>query len=472
MNITKGLIWDYSGKVVIQLSSFLVTLVLARILTPEDYGIIGLAMIFVGFGNILVDLGMSVALIQRKKIDDSLLSTVFWFNQLIACIIAITIYFSRFTISTFFEKSELPNLIAILSLLIPIRSLCIIQSVQLTRAMHFKKISFAETVAAISSGAIGILLAILGFGIYALVAQLLLQSIILNIIFWINSKWYPSIAFNLTKLKSIWHFSSRQMLLGFFNTAFNQLEVLMIGKGFSASVLGFYTRAKSLNNLIVQNSSDTLSRVLFPAFSKMQEKNLDREVLYWKAVQFATIGSICISSIMFINARFIVLFLFGDQWATSAQYFKVIVLTTFCFAISSIMIALLKGIGEIGLIFRIGMLKRVLVILPILFGYHNGIFHFLYAMILYNFLTLGINLWSISNHINISISKHMYLFIRYIVPAILLVWGISLIDFDQNYKAFFLSSSLFVTMWTILIRVLDPELYFSMKRILLKVVRK
>lgn len=273
--ILSGMAWSFGERILAQAVSVIVTIILARILNPEHYGIISIVTIFISFCNVFVTSGFGSSIIQKKNADECDFNTAFWLSLLISIILYLVLFFAAPFISKFYNIEELTLVIRIMSLRLPIASLNNIQQSYLRREMKFKKFFFATLIGTVLSAILGIIIAINGGGVWALVTQYLTNVCIDTIFLLFVCGWVPKFEFSLKKAKSIFSFGWKVLITDLSFTIETDLRSLIIGKVFGGADLAYYDQGKKYTALVVDNINATVTKVMLPAYSKSQD-NIDK----------------------------------------------------------------------------------------------------------------------------------------------------------------------------------------------------
>lgn len=270
--VTTNIIWRFLERCGAQLVAFIVSLVLARILEPETYGIVVLISVFTAILSIFMDSGLGTALIQKKDADDVDFSTVFYFNIVMGLIFYLLMFLISPVIAAFYNNTELTNLIRVQSLILLIGSVKNVQQAFVSRNMIFKKFFFATIGGTIGAGILGVVMAYNGFGVWALIFQSLFNNTIDTIILWFTVKWRPKWKFSFVRLKSLFKFGWKLLLSALIDTVYNKLRQFVIGKIYTPSDLAFYEKGEHFPNFIVSNINSSINSVLLPAMSNYQNE--------------------------------------------------------------------------------------------------------------------------------------------------------------------------------------------------------
>ena len=268
----RGIFWSFLDLFGVYLIKFGFSIVIARTLSPEDYGLMGMIVIFIAIGQTIMQSGFSMSLVQKKDSDTTDLSTAFWFNVLTALIVYLILFFSADAIATFYKKPILVSITRVAAIGIILNSLCSVQVAILTKRMDFRKLTWINLPGALVSGVTGLILALKGFTVWALVFQTLAGNLFYLIGLWVFSSWKPELVFSLKSFKSLFKFGYKILLQGLTDVLFTKIYFPLIGKFYSASQLGFYTNADRFYDLLVRKTYYSFNRVMFPVFATIQDR--------------------------------------------------------------------------------------------------------------------------------------------------------------------------------------------------------
>jgi O-antigen/teichoic acid export membrane protein len=370
---------------------FIIQVVLARILAPEQFGLIAMVGVFMILSGILVDSGFNYALIQRKEVGDKDLSTVFYFNILVSCLMTGALWLLAPLIAKFYQFEELALILRVLSLRLIIGAFGSAQGAILSRQMKFKRVFWISLPSTIVSGAGAIWMALAGFGVWALVAQALVQSVLMSSAYWLQSDWRPKLIFDLQCLKEMFPYGSRLALTTFLNRGFENIYIIVIGKCFSAADLGYFQRARSLQRLPVENIQGIIGRVAFPLFSKMQDNPARMKRGMRKALQLSSLLIFPGMALLAAIAEPLIVTLIGSKWLPAVPYLKYLCIVGALYPIHAMNVNLLLAKGCSDLTLRIGFIKKTLELVNILITYRYGIQMMIYGMVVTSICGLWIN---------------------------------------------------------------------------------
>ena len=461
--VKSGFGWDLLGTFFKQISTLVVTVILARILSPEEFGIIGMAMVFVSLSQVFVDVGFTQGLIQNQNNNQKIYSSVFYLNIILGLTVGIIIYLLAPLIGNFYESNDVTSVVHWLCFIPLIGSFGSVHNARFVKKLNFKILAFRTIISTVAGGVMGVILALLDYGLYALVAQQLTTALFFTAILWWKSDWTPSWVFSFKEIKELLNFSAYVFLDNLLRSFFNKLDTLFIGKYFSAATLGFYSRAESLNAQVMQYTNSSLRKVLLPAFSKLQNNKKLFEASYFKVFNIATfVGSLAAGCLFFL-AEEIVITLLGDKWQPSVLIFQILVFRLIVSPFGELMgkSLLAKGLSKTK--FHIGQFNRVILLLPIYVGYLHGIHAFTLALVIAKGIVFIVGLWASHTYLNISFSSQLIAFLKPLLPLIAIVFIYYYAQIDIN--SYLLLLVFLVTQFFYLYLIKNPGLYIAMNLI-------
>ncbi len=270
-SLVNNFVWRFLERTGAQGVTFLVQIILARILDPEVYGTIALVTVFTTIMQVFIDSGLGNALIQKQDADDLDFSSVFYFNMIMCCFLYLLMFFSAPYISAFYNNTELTPVIRVLSLILIISGVKNVQQAYVSRTMQFKRFFFATIGGTIGAAVVGIILACCGFGVWALVVQQLFNTMVDTLILWITVKWRPKMMFSFKRLKKLFSYGWKLLASSLLNTIYTDIRQIIIGKLYTSKDLAFYNRGQQLPKLITNNINASIDSVLLPSMSQVQD---------------------------------------------------------------------------------------------------------------------------------------------------------------------------------------------------------
>ena len=261
-----AVIWNAAQRYGALAISFVSNIILARLLSPNDFGIVGLLTVFISLANVIAESGFNSALIQKKDVTDVDYNTVFYWNLVVSLLLVISLYFLAPSIATYFNRPTLVPLLRVESVILISNAFCIVQTTRLMKFLRFNILAVRTIIAALAAAIVGIILAWQGFGVWSLVFQAISSSVIGTILLWSITDWHPSLQFDWPAFRSMFKFGAYISISSICNTLYINLQAFIIGKSFSISDLGYYTQAKKLETIPVEGTSSILNVVLFPIY--------------------------------------------------------------------------------------------------------------------------------------------------------------------------------------------------------------
>lgn len=472
---SKAFIWDFSGKLSTHIVSFIISVILARILEPHDFGLIAIIMVVFGIAGLFGDAGLGSALIQRKKILPIHLTSVFYFNICVGLSLTIFIFLSANLISQFYNNNELIILIKVLSFSFLIHSFGTVHGIILRRNLNFKTIAIVNFISSFLSGIIGVVAAFNGKGIWSIVLQQLSQAIIYNILLWIVNKWKPSFNFSMKALRVLWIFGFRMFLVSLLDAIYTRLDFIIIGKLFTPTILGYYQRAKSTEFIMLYYTSSSFVSVLFPLLSKLQHDILKFKTVILKFYSFVIFMIFLLIGIMYIVSDELIVLLFTEKWIGSIIYFKLMIFSAFSIPISSLLNNILSSRGKSKLLLKLELYKKILLSINLIFGFMLGIEGYLYGLIIVSFLSVYMTISYTGKELTITKRTFLVPFINQIIITIFTVFIIGYLVSFLNFSLFFLFITkiiLYLFIYTIISKLLKLNSYINFVDILKYIIKK
>ena len=425
----KGTAWSAADAFLGQGVTFLVGIVLARMLSPDEYGLIGICLIFNTVLSGIVDSGFSNALIRKKNCTDVDYNTMFVTNLTISIVLYALLFVSSPLVSQFFNRYELTSLIRVTGLVLLANALSITQITILTKRIDFKTKTKASLVSAIASGIIGIAMAFMGFGVWVLVGQILSKQILYTICLWVLNKWWPSFTFSLKSFHYMWGFGWKLLVSGLLNNIWNQLYQVVVGKFYSPATLGQYTRGQEYASIFSSNLTSIIQRVSYPVLSEIQDDKHRMVEGYRRVIKMTMfVTAICMISLGAV-AEPLIYCLIGPQWHEAATYLPLICISMSLYPLHSINLNMLQVLGRSDIFLYLEIFKKIIGILPICIGIFVDIYWMLIASILIGFVSLYLNSWYTGKALGFTFWKQL----RDIAPSFGVAFTIALSVFFFKY---------------------------------------
>jgi teichuronic acid exporter len=376
-----GLIWSFVEKFSSQLVTFIVGIVLARLLSPKEFGLVGMLTVFISISQIFIQSGFNQALIRKIDCSDADYSTVFYFNSGVSLILYFLLFLSAGDISNFYEEPVLRPMIRVLGLVLLINAITIVQKTMVVRKTDFKLLAKVSFVSSLGSGLIGIFLAVLGFGVWALVCKLLAQSAIQAIMHWTLSRWKPILIFSKKSFKEMFSFGGRLMTLGIIDTIYLNVYFIIIGRYYSAAQLGLYTRAEAFKDLPVKSLSGIITSVSYPLLSKIQDDKNYLKAAYRKLVKSTMLITTLLMLGLAAIAPDLTILVLGSEWYLAGEYLQISCFAGLFYPLISLNSGIMKVNGRSDLILNLGIIEKILAVPVILLAIYVGIKSMLIAMV-------------------------------------------------------------------------------------------
>lgn len=403
----KGAGWSFIDSIAGQGITFLVGLVLARLLTPEEYGLIGIIIIFIAVFNSIVDSGFSNALIRKNDAKDIDYNTVFISNLVLSVVLFGVLYISSPAISGFFKQPQLIPLLRVMGSIVIINAFAIIQRTILVKQVDFKTQTKVSLISSISSGVIGIGMAVGGLGVWSLVGQQISRQFLNSAFLWIYSRWYPKLQFSIQSFKELFAFGWKLLVSSLIDTIWREIYQVIIGKCYSPVALGQYTRAQQFASICSSNLTTVVQRVSFPVLSSVQD---DKERLkngYKRIIKVAMLVTFVLMLGLAAVAKPLVLSLIGEQWLPCVPFLQIICLQMMLYPLHSLNLNMLQVQGRSDLFLKLEIIKKIIAIGPLLLGVFVNIYWMLGGSVVTGCIAYYLNAYYSGPFLNYSIKEQI-----------------------------------------------------------------
>jgi teichuronic acid exporter len=386
-----GIFWTFGQQFGTQIIQFIVSIILARVLMPEEYGLLGMLSVFMALGNSLVDSGMSSSLIRTQDADERDFSSVFFINITASIVIYFVLFFAASHIANFFNQPILSDIVKVFCLSFIIKAISSIQYVRLTILMDFKTQTLLRLPALAISSVVGLILAYTGYGVWSLVYMHLANVTLESILIWFQVKWRPSFVLDWNRLRRHFHFGYKLTLSGIIDTVYGNVYHLIIGKYYSVAQLGFYTRALSMRQLPVENISTALNRVTYPLFSSIQDDDVRLKSVYKRLMQQVLFWIAPILVIAGVLGEPLFRFLMTEKWLPAVPYFQILCLGGIMYPLHVYNLNILNVKGRSDLFLKLEIVKKVLVTFGLIITIPFGIYGLLWMQFVLTIVAFIIN---------------------------------------------------------------------------------
>ena len=359
MLVLSSLMWKLLERGGTQGIQFIIQIFLARLLSPNDYGVIALITVFIALANVFVQSGFSTALIQKQNADEKDFSSVFYISLLVAGILYIILFLTAPLIAKFYNIRELVNIIRILSLTLFLGAFNSIQNAVVARKMAFKNLFYSSFGAVIISGIIGIILAYKEFGVWTLVYQQLINQLLICLILWFTVKWRPQLLFSFQRVKELFSFGGKLLLSALIDTGYREMTNLIVGKIYTPAMLGYYNRGNQFPNLIVNNFNGSIQSVIFPVLASLQDdKTRVKEVMRRAIVTSSYIVFPAMVGLIVIAEPMVRLIL-TEKWLPCVPYLRLFCLSYALWPIHTANLQAINAIGRSDIFLKLEIIKKI-----------------------------------------------------------------------------------------------------------------
>ena len=418
-----GFFWRFGERISSQLVSFIVSIILARILLPQEYGIIALSMVFINITSVFAVSGLGTSLIQKKDADELDFSTMFYAGISLSIIIYGILYCTAPLIANLYNNTQICPVLRVLGLIIPIQSINSIQQASVSRALEFKKFFYATFTGTFLSGCIGIAMAYKGWGVWSLIGQQLSNHIINT--FTLNRiiTWRPKLQFSINRFKELFSFGSKLMGANFMGTFFNELKSFIVGIKYTPADLAYYNRGESLPGLIANNINNTINTVLFPAISQIQNNKEEVKKAIRRSMMTSSFIMLPLMFILAATADKIVWILLTEKWMFCFPFMQVLCLNHCINILGTANLQAINAIGRSDITLKLEIIKKPVYLLMILSAMFISPFAIAVATTIYSLFGTIINAWPNKKLIHYKFSEQ----ISDILPQLILSICMSLI---------------------------------------------
>lgn len=461
-----GIIWSSIQKFGTLIISFLSNLVLARLLSPTDFGTIGILMVFIALSGTLVDGGFGSALIQKKNPTNTDYSTIFYWNIILAIFLYAFLFLTAPAIASFYDESALSELLRVLGIILLINSFNIIQSNILTKNLKFKVLAQRDLISTSIGAIVAITLAYKGFGIWSLVVNHIVIGIIKSILLWAVCSWRPQLIFNYGSFKELFGFGGFILSSNLINTLCNNIQGLIIGKVFTIQDVGFYTQARKLEEIPSTSFSAIVVQVAYPIFSKVQN-DLDKLKNALQRISMLMASFVFPAMILLIViAKPLIIFLFTDKWSESIPYFQILCIGGIAISLQNINYSVVAALGRSRSLFKWTVIKRSLGLIFLGVGTLFGMKGLLFGVVLGSYLIYIINASLASHYLKYSLISQLRDLIGILIISVitgLIVYYLSTLLSLAHYLIIFIISIMFLLVYILLLRIFYNTLFQEIK---------
>ena len=436
----KGFIWNTMERLFSNGISFVFTIILARLLSPDDYGIIAMPAIFLALAQVLVDSGFANALIRKPDLNEQDLSTAFYFNILVGVVSYLILFFASPFIADFFHTPILTQLLKVTALVVFINSLGIVQQAVLTKKMDFKTQAIITVFGTLVGGILGVWMAYNGYGVWALVIQQVSAALLRVILLWFFGNWHPVGIWSEESFSYLWTFGNKVIIIGFLDTIYNNIYAFVIGKMYNARDLGNYTRAQQFADLPISNLNSIIQRVSLPVLSEIQDDNARLGNIYLRIIRMTSLLIIPLMFGLAAMAKPLILIILGNEWIGCVLLFQILCVAKIWTPFNAINLNLLQVKGRTDLQLKLELAKKCIITIILFITMHGGIVLLVGGFAVCTLIAFIINTYYTKRIIGISFIKQ----IKAILPSLFIsfVMAMSILCVNMlvrnNYIAIFI----------------------------------
>lgn len=412
----KGFIWNTVERLVTNGIQFILTVILARLLSPDDYGIIAMPAIFLAIAQVFIDSGFANALIRKPDLNEQDLSTAFYFNVLVGIGSYLILFFSSPLIADFFNTPILSKLLKVTALVVFLNSLGIVQQAVLTKKMDFKSQAVISAISTFVSGAIGVWMAYNGYGVWALVFQQVSAALLRVAMLWIYGRWKPLWIWSRESFGYLWNFGSKVIIIGLLDTIFNNVYAFVIGKKYNAKDLGNYTRAQQFADLPINNINSIVQKVTLPLLSEIQDDNTRLSSIYLKLIEMSSLLVVPLMFGLAAMANPLIISLLGKEWEGCVLLFQILCIARLWTPFNAINVNLLQVKGRTDLLLKLEIAKKVVITIILGLTFYRGVVFLVGGFAVCTFIAFMINTFYTKRLIGVSLWKQL----QAILPAIMI----------------------------------------------------
>ena len=470
----KGVGWSFIDNLSSSGVSFLVGLVLARLLTPSEYGIMAIFTIFIAVSNSIVDSGFSNALIRKtdaKRVD---YNTVFLFNLVVSGILYVVLFFVAPAISVFFKEPLLVEVMRVIGWVLVINALGIIPRTLFVKDVNFKTQTKVSLIASISSGVLGIGMAFCGMGVWSLVGQQLSRQLLNTLFLWIYCTWRPIWEFSVQSFRELFGFGSKLLLSGLLDTVFKEIYSLVIGRCYTSAQLGQYTRASQFNQIFSSNLTSVIQRVSYPVLSSIQDESERLREAYRKVIKSTMLISFACMLGLAAVAKPLLILLIGEKWLPAVGFLQIICFSGMLYPLHAINLNILQVKGRSDLFLKLEIVKKIIAVGPLILGVLFSIEYMLWGSVCTSFIAYFLNSYYSSNLMNYPTKEQ----IKDILPTFLVsfataaaMWSLTLLSLS-NWLLLPLQCLLGIILAVLIYERLHLPEYVEVKQLALSLLRR
>ncbi|RCW36725.1 lipopolysaccharide biosynthesis protein [Marinilabilia salmonicolor] len=439
--------WSLFEKFLKRGITFVVSMFLARLLEPSDFGLVAMVSVFTAFAEVFYDFGMGQALVQRKQVSEVQYSTVFYVNMLLGIAVYAIMWIAAPYIALFYENDILTNIVRVSSLTFIISSAGLVNASVIMRSLEYNIFAKAMVISSVVGGVLGIGMAYQGYGVWSLVIYGVVSSLVNTGVLWALTPWRPRALFQLKSIKKIWLTGLGFMNVGVINNVVSRIDNLFIGKIFDAATLGFFNRAKALQELPQYTFILPITRPMFPVFSQLQADDKKLQEAFFQMLHLLNFVILLIFGILYFSAKNWIVILYSDKWLESVPYLKILLLLMPILPYNVLVTSLLKGMGRMRLLTRLTILDGIAIFSGIGFGFFYGLVGYLYAFVGFKYVVYFYRLWIVNRTFKIDWKTSVISLIKMLAVVAVIFFVVGFFNISNVFLEAFVISSVFVILF-------------------------
>lgn len=470
----KGVRWSLVDNISSSGLTFLVGIILARLLSPDEFGILGMITIFIAISNSIVDSGFSNALIRKKDVKRIDYNTVFYFNLGISLLFFCILYLTSPVISRFFNEPQLIHITRVMGSILVINALGLIHRTILVKQVDFKTQTKVSIISSITSGLIGIGMAVAGLGIWSLVGMQIARQLLNTMFLWVFSRWRPELEFSPQSFNELFGFGSKLLVSGLLDTIYRNIYYIVIGRFYNAAQLGQYTQAEQYNTIFSSNLTTIIQRVSFPVLSSIQNEPERLKAAYSKIIKATMLIAFAFMLGLFAVAKPLILLLIGENWIIAIGYLQIICFAGMLYPLHAINLNILQVKGRSDIFLKLEIIKKTIAIIPITLGILYGIEFMLWGSVFISIVAYFLNSYYSAFLISYPTKEQL----KDIAPTFLVssfvafvMLAITWLDLS-NYLTLITQCFLGISLAILIYEKLKLEEYLEVKQMILTFIRK
>ena len=427
--VLSSLFWKLMERGGTQGIQFIVQIVLARLLLPEEYGLIALVTIFITLANVFVQSGFNTALIQKKDSDEVDFSSVFYLSLFVAGLLYIVLYFTSPFIANFYREPELISVLRVLSLTLFFGAFNSIQNAYVAKNMMFRKLFFSSLGAMLFSGTVGVIFAYKGYGVWALVMQQLSNQFMITIILWFTVKWRPQLIFSLKRVKGLFSYGWKLLASSLLNTLYMDIRTLIIGRIYSPAILGFYNRGKQFPQLIVSNIDGSIQSVMLPTLSAHQDDRVRVKDMVRRSIVTSSFIMLPMMVGLAVVAEPLVVILLTDKWLPSVPFLQIFCASYALMPIHTANLQAINALGRSDIFLKLEIIKKIIGLIILGVSIPFGVYAMAWGALLSGIISTFVNAYP-----NLMLLDYSYLEqLKDIMPSLLIALVMGGVVYSFNY---------------------------------------